>query len=76
MQITLKEISKEEVDFFNISNIMEYCKDYLLSNYPSLTRIEKYKYGNLNEKDIIKGISKEFGREYQIENLKTNDLEL
>jgi len=67
LQITLAELSNSEVDFFNISNVMEECKDYLLLNYPSLEKIEKYRHSNENEKNVITDIIKEFGNEIVID---------
>lgn len=67
LQITLAELSNSEVDFFNISNVMEDCKDYLLLNYPSLEKIEKYRYSNESEKNVITNIIEEFGNEFVID---------
>lgn len=76
LQITLTELSKENVDLFNISTIMDKCKNYLFSNYPSLMRIEKYKYTKLNEEEIIDKITKEFGKSFKIEFNKEASMEI
>lgn len=67
LQITLSELNNEKVDFFNISELMENSKNYLLANYPSLNRIEKYNYINVEDKDIVDNIIQEFGRDFKIE---------
>ena len=67
LQITLSELNNKEVNFFNISELMENSKNYILANYPSLGRIEKYKYTNIEEKDIVDNIIKEFGKDFKIE---------
>lgn len=76
LQITLSELSKKEVNFFNISEVMEDCKNYLQANYPSLIRIEKYKYGNKNEKEIMDNIQQEFGKEFKIQMNNEYNLEI
>ena len=38
LQITLSELSDDKVDLFNISTVMEKCKEYLENNYPSLKK--------------------------------------
>ncbi len=76
LQITLKELSDKEIDFFNISEIIENCKNYLITNYPSLNRIEKYKYANFSDKEIIENISKEFGKEFIIEKNIQKDFDI
>lgn len=76
LQITLEELSRESVDLFNISKVMDDCKNYLLANYPSLLRIEKYRYVKSNEEEILNKIAKEFGKEFQIEMSQNLDLEI
>ena len=76
LQITLKELSDKEIDFFNISEIIENCKNYLITNYPSLNRIEKYKYVNFSNKEIIENISREFGKEFVIEKNIQKDFDI
>lgn len=66
LKITLETLSSEKVDFFNISHIIEKCKDYIVSGSPSLESIEKYKYSDLTDEEIIEKIRKQFGREIQI----------
>lgn len=66
LKITLEEISKKEIDFFNLSNVIEECKEYIVSNNPSLIRLEKYKYSNEDNEKIIKDIKKQFGNVYKI----------
>lgn len=66
LQITLTELSKIDVNLFNISNVMENCKTYLQTNYPSLNQLEKYKYMNLSEKEMMDSIKHQFGKEFQI----------
>lgn len=67
LQITLSELNNCEVDFFNISEILEKSKNYILDYYPSLARIEKYNYINIKEEDIISKLEKEFGINFEIE---------
>ena len=45
---------------------MENCKTYLQTNYPSLNQLEKYKYMNLSEKEMMDSIKHQFGKEFQI----------
>lgn len=66
LKITLEELSKKKINFFNISNIMLECKNYLEANYPSLKRIEKYQYVNQSTKETLKTIKKQFGKEYKV----------
>ncbi len=74
LQITLSELNNREVNFFNISELMENSKNYLLANYPSLSRIEKYNYMNIEEKNIVPCIQKEFGKEVEIAKEQSIDL--
>lgn len=67
LKVTLSELSKQNVDFFNISEIMLGCKNYLESHYPSLSRIEKYNYINKPRKETINAIRQEFGKDYVID---------
>lgn len=76
LKITLTELSKKSIDFFNISNIMLECKNYLQANYPSLTRLEKYQYTNKPTEEILQNITKEFGKEYKVEINKENEVEM
>ena len=46
---------------------MEACKDYLLINYPKLSKIELYV--NNDEKDIIDKVEKDYGNSYEIEKM-------
>lgn len=76
LKITLSEMSNKDVNFFNISEIMLHCKNYLEANYPSLSRLEKYNYSDKNRTEIIKNIQKEFGKEFIIYKNKDKSLEL
>lgn len=76
LQITLSELNNREVNFFNISELMENSKNYLLANYPSLSRIEKYNYMNIEEKNIVPCIQKEFGKEVEIAKEQSIDLSI
>ena len=67
LQITLSEITNEEVNLFNISSAMKTCKDYLLINYPSLSKIECYV--NNDEQDVIDKVEKDYGNSYEIEKM-------
>ena len=67
LKITLEELTNEKIDFFNISCIMEKCKEDLLEYYPSLARIEKYQFSSLGEKEIINSLKNEFGKDFPIE---------
>ena len=67
LQITLSEITNEEVNLFNISSAMKTCKDYLLINYPSLSKIECYV--NNDEQDVIDKLEKDYGNSYEIEKM-------
>lgn len=64
LKITLEEISGKTIDFFNISNIIEECKNYITANYPSLGRLEKYKYTKQSNNEIMEKIKKEFGKDF------------
>jgi len=66
LKVTLSELSKRDVDFFNISEIMLGCKNYLEAHYPSLSRIEKYNYTKKTRLEIIKDMKKEFGNDFII----------
>lgn len=66
-QITLSELNNCDVDFFNISEVLEKSKNYLLDNYPVLARIEKYNYINIKEDDIVNKLTIEFGNNFEIE---------
>jgi len=65
-QIILSELNNREVNFFNISEVLEKSKNYLLDNYPALARIEKYNYVNIKEDDIVNKLSIEFGNNFEI----------
>lgn len=67
LQITLSELNNCEVDFFNISEVLEKSKSYLLDNYPALARIEKYNYINIKEDEIVNKLAIEFGNNFEIE---------
>lgn len=67
LNITLEELNDEKVDYFNMSYLLEQSKKYLINNYPALSRIEKYKYYNTNEDEIIKQLKKEFGKEFVVD---------
>lgn len=76
LKITLTELSNQEINFFNISNVMLDCKNYLQANYPSLKRIEKYQYIKQPPEEILKNIRKQFGREYKIELNHEKEIEM
>lgn len=67
LQITLCELNNCDVNFFNISEVLENSRNYLLDNYPSLARIEKYNYINIKEEDIVSKLEMEFGVNFEIE---------
>ena len=66
LKITLETISNEKIDFFNISNVIEICKKYIITNLPSLESMEKYKYNNVSNEEIKEKVKKQFGNEIQI----------
>lgn len=74
LKITLEEISSDRVDYLNISNVIGSCRDYLLANYPSLLRMNKYKFTKYDEKEILRNIISEFGNEFIIEKPKEYEL--
>lgn len=76
LQISLSELSDEEVNLFNISKVMQNVKENLEDNYPMLKRLEKYKYTNIDEKEIIDHIKKEFGKEFEIQKNRELSLEM
>lgn len=76
LKITLEELSKKEINFFNISNVMLDCKNYLEANYPSLKRIEKYQYINQSPQEILEIIKKQFGKEYKVNITNEKQIEL
>lgn len=67
LKITLEVISNEKVDYFNISNVIEKSKAYIISCLPSLESLEVFKYDNLSNDELIDKIRKRFGKEIQIE---------
>ena len=67
LKVTLEVISNEKVDFFNLSSIIDKSKNYLITNMPSLGNIEKYKYGELSNEEILEKVKRQFGKEIQIE---------
>lgn len=67
LKITLEEISKENVDFFNISTIIDKSREYLEKMMPALTRLEKYKYSKLSNEEILNSVKAQFGLEMQFE---------
>lgn len=73
LKITLAQMSNTEIDFYNLSSIIDNCKNYLITNYPALIRIESYKYSKLNNKEIITFIKKQFGKEFEIKKPKIEE---
>ena len=63
LKITLEEVSRTKIDFYNISEIIETCKEIIISANPALARIEKYKYDALNNGEILKKVQQQFGKE-------------
>lgn len=76
LQISLSELSNEEVNLFNISNVMQEVKVNLENNYPMLKRLEKYKYTNISDKEIIERVKREFGKEFEIQKERELSLEM
>jgi len=74
LKVTLSELSDKEVDFFNISDVMINCRDYLKKNYPALSRIEKYNYIDKKNIEVIKELKSEFGKDFIVSNHKEKGL--
>lgn len=66
LQITLSELSNQSVDLFNISNVMEMCKNILKLNYPILNNIERYDGLNIKEEEIINSLKRTYGNEFEV----------
>ena len=74
LQITLSELSDDKVDLFNISTVMEKCKEYLENNYPSLKRITNYSDIIKDNKELINKLKIYYGNYFEVEKLKNEEL--
>lgn len=74
LQITLSELSDDKVDLFNISTVMEKCKEYLENNYPSLKRITNYSDIIKDNKELINKLKIDYGNYFEVEKLKNEEL--
>lgn len=66
LKITLEVISNEKVDYFNLSTVIDKCKNYITSKLPSLESLEEFKYSKLSNEEILSKIQNRFGKEIQI----------
>ena len=76
LQQSLSKLTRREVNIFNISTALDECKNKLEGDYPSLSRIEKYRYSGKSEKEIVDCVKKEFGKVFQISRSELAELEL
>ena len=76
LQESLSKLTRREVNIFNISTALDECKNKLEGDYPSLSRIEKYRYSGKSEKEIVDCVKKEFGKVFQISKSELAELEL
>jgi len=65
LKVTLEVITNTKVDFYNISDVIEQSKRFIISNYPALERLKQYIYSNETNDKIIEVIRKQFGKEIQ-----------
>ena len=67
LKITLEVITNTKVDFYNISQLIEKSKKYIISSYPSLERLEQYKYSNESNDKLIENLKRQFGKEIKLQ---------
>ena len=67
LKITLEVITNTKVDFYNISQLIEKSKKYIISSYPFLERLEQYKYSNESNDKLIENLKRQFGKEIKLQ---------
>ncbi len=67
LKITLEVLSNQTITFSNLSDIIKYCKTYILEYYPIFYRLEKFKHNDYSNDEIIKSIRHQFGKTYEID---------
>ena len=62
LKITLETISNKTIDFFNISDVIDECKQFIISKSPAMERLLQYKFTQESNERILSSIKNQFGK--------------